>query len=168
MVNNRFKKIVEITLGIETEEVDDPRDSGGYTKWGFAQKWNMDIDVHALDKDKAIERYYQRYWMKPRIDTIDNDAIAQKIFDCGVYMGSRRLVRILQKSVNDTKQHGIPPLNPDGILGSITTSAVNNHPNPDYLLERIKVGTVKKICTFSNRTFLVGWIIRAISDVEIY
>ena len=166
MISDRFKQIVEITLFRETKEVNDPDDSGGYTKWGISSKSYPDIDLHALDRDGAIEIYYNDFWKKPRIDSINDNGVAQKIFDCGVYMGSRRMVQILQKSINDTQRYGLPILDTDGFLGFKTECAVNIHPNPKYLLERIKVLTVKKICGFSNRKYLTGWIIRAISDAD--
>ena len=166
MVSDRFKQIVEITLFREKEEADNPEDPGGYTKWGISSKSYPNIDLHALDRDGAIEIYYNDFWKNPRIDAINDNDVAQKIFDCGVYMGSRRMVQILQKSINDTQRYGLPVLDIDGLLGFKTECAANIHPSPKYLLERIKVRTVRKICTFKKRESFFGWIIRAISDAD--
>lgn len=177
-MENRFIDIVNITLKNEGEESFDV--AGGFTKWGFAQKFNPDINVHVLDKEGAIKRYYQLYWIKPNIYRILNDNIAQKVFDSAVCMGKGRSIRILQKAINQTHCHifyqkcnkiplsyGYDPLKEDGIFGLKTMGLLDCHPDKDLLLDRIKILTVKKRCelttNITKRKYLKGWILRAIA-----
>ena len=43
-------------------------DPGGTTKWGFAQRYNPDIDVHDLTFETAYLRFRKLYWNRGRCD----------------------------------------------------------------------------------------------------
>jgi len=40
-----------------------PGDPGGTTCWGFAQKFNPDIDVTTLTEETATQRALEKYWI---------------------------------------------------------------------------------------------------------
>lgn len=58
-----------------------PGDPGGTTKWGFAQKFNPDINVLDLTEDTAVARALKNYWIPARCDELSfpSDIV---IFDC--------------------------------------------------------------------------------------
>ena len=56
-----FDKAFELTIGLEGKPTDDPRDPGGYTKWGLSQRYNPVVNEDTtLEQAKQI--YREKYW----------------------------------------------------------------------------------------------------------
>lgn len=58
-----FEKAFKIVLDIEGKESNDPRDPGGYTKFGLSSKFNPSVNKNTTIAE-AKEIYRKKYWGK--------------------------------------------------------------------------------------------------------
>jgi lysozyme family protein len=105
----------------------DPRDPGGETKWGISKKAYPELNIAALSREEAEEIYRSKYWIPNRYNEINDQSLANKLFDLSVNWGA--------KIVNITIQHayciyansaGSATIAADGIVGNATIAALNN------------------------------------------
>lgn len=61
-----------------------PGDPGGATKFGFAQRFNPDIDVKQLTEETAKKRFIEKWWDQYKCDEIKNQSLAVA-FICTVF-----------------------------------------------------------------------------------
>jgi len=114
-----FDQAIEVVLAHEGEALTDhPADRGGPTKFGIAQRWNPDLDVRHLNRQQAIEVYWERYWQGRGYERLP-DAIAIKVFDLAVNLGGQTAVLCLQRAL---RASGIR-VKVDGLLGPVTCGA---------------------------------------------
>lgn len=157
ITGNRFDTIVLQTLKHEGGYVNDDRDPGGETNMGISKRAYPNLDIKSLTKAQAIEIYRRDYWEKPRINMLKYDALAAKVFDLGVNMGSKQAVKLLQRAINDI---GATSLKDDGIIGSFTLSAVNAYVNQDAVLEKFKDRARKYYISLNKPHYIKGWLRR--------
>ncbi len=115
------------TLNVEGGYVDSPTDRGGKTKYGISSRQYPYLDIENLTIDEALGIYRRDYWDLLGLGKLHSQAIAEEIFDTAVNMGPQTAVEIAQRSLNYLG-HGLAI---DGLLGPITTEALN-----DYAYER--------------------------------
>src|SRR3972149_8182863 len=108
-----FQRAVEFIFEHEGGLVDDPRDSGGLTKFGVSQRAYPDLDIRSLTKEQAAELYRRDYWLKCGCDKLPS-AVAVILFDAAINQGPAAAVRLLQKSLG---------VRPDGVVGPQTIGA---------------------------------------------
>lgn len=77
--------------------------------------------------DIIFKKYY---WDKCKADQINNQSIANMFVDFAWHSGLGNAVPIMQKVAGLHK--------PDGIVGNITLTAINTHPNQSALFESLK------------------------------
>lgn len=154
-------------------------DKGGPTKGGITQAtlsaWRgrpvTADDVRALTEDEARAIYRDRYLIKPRFDQIADSALRHLVVDAGVLSGPAQATRWLQRAV------GVPA---DGIVGTLTLSAVNALPAPAVRL----AFTAARVRFFGELVqdnanarsagkqvkdqalFIGGWLNRAMTDID--
>jgi len=136
-------------------------DKGGETKWGISKKSYPNLDIKNLTIEQAKEIYWNDYYLKNKIDLLNNERLAWQVFDFGVPSGIGTAAKLLQKILKMSKA------DQDGIIGKITLGKANswNGKYPLYIhfiSERIKF--YYKI-TDNNPTqmkFFKGWTFRAI------
>ena len=164
-----INKFIPVLLKWEGGYVNDPADAGGPTKMGVTLKtWqahgydkNGDgvidkEDVKLITREDMIERILRpHYWNRWRADEIRSQALANILVDW--VWGSGYYGITIPQGMLGVKQ--------DGIVGEKTLSAVNNHPDPEALFERIKQRRYvffHTICESrpANRRFLKGWLNR--------
>lgn len=102
----------------------------------------------------AVHEFYQTTFWK--FDGLISQAIANKIFDCCVNLGTHRAVAIFQKAA------GVPV---DGVYGALTQGALNNTPQDD-LLDAVHSALVSYYTNLAEEVptdaqFLNGWLARA-------
>lgn len=111
-----------------TNDVDDP---GGKTKYGItervAREYGYTGEMKNLTVEKANEIYSTLYVLDPGFDqfvTI-NPAIAHKLIDAGVNVGTARVSYWLQQSLNSFSRKGqdYPLIKVDGKVGPATVNA---------------------------------------------
>jgi lysozyme family protein len=102
-------------------------DAGGRTRFGIAEKFHPDLPEefftgpaeHALAEAEKIEE--REYWEALRLAEVENQTVANKIFDMGVNMGVRQAAVYAQRAVNSQRQQ----LTEDGNIGPKTLAAMN-------------------------------------------
>jgi lysozyme family protein len=102
-------------------------DAGGLTRFGIAQKFHPDLPEQfftgpAEDALAEAEKIEERdYWEAMHLVEVENQNVANKLFDMGVNMGVRQAAVYAQRAVNSQGQQ----LTEDGVIGSKTLVAIN-------------------------------------------
>lgn len=99
-------------------------DPGGVTNWGFAQRYNTDIDVRTLDEWGARSRAFARYW-KPMGCEDYSEGKALVVYDCAFQHGTSTAKFWLQQSVGVKR---------DGVIGPVTVKAVQTMDIGDLII----------------------------------
>jgi lysozyme family protein len=115
-----FKIALNKTLQNEGKYVNDPSDSGGETYCGISRKnfpkWEgwIIIDSYSrinfpkcLDQDTKLQGlvsdfYYHNFWLAAGCDKLNNQEIANHLFDSAVNMGIKPAVKLVQESLFTT------------------------------------------------------------------
>ena len=159
-----FEDAVNHILNFEGGYVDDPRDSGGATKYGISSAFLRSIgdntDPRDITRDKAKEYYKIYFWDVLPCESMQSNKLQLLLFDTAVNMGVQSAIRILQRSLLI-----FAPITVDGIVGKQTTSilysAQANAGNLEILIEAfltIRKQTYIDIAIKKNdKTFLRGW-----------
>lgn len=147
-----FRIAVKLTLTHEGGYVNNPHDKGGPTKYGITQADMPGVDIQQITPDQAVGYYAEHYW-KPLYSQINDQNLANKIFDMGVLFGVGTAVKLLQTSLSN----GIHVVS-DGAFGPNTLAAVNNHGD----IEKFRVVLYNHCMDVVNRNpdnsiFLNGW-----------
>lgn len=146
-----------------------PGDPGGLTKWGFAQKYNPDVDVRNLDREGAVRLYRRLYWNRMKADQLPND-LRWDVVDFAFNAGHSRAARTLQSAINMCMEAGYGgfhapigiPLTVDGGIGPKTLDALSQQRadrllrvyramRAEFYLSRARQGKAK---------FIHGWLDR--------
>lgn len=136
----RFLACVDIVLVWEGGHVNDPRDHGGETNFGIADRadgradgmadldrdGDGDVRISNLTRAEAIGVYRQQYWHAVRGDDLP-PGVDLAVFDLAVNSGVSRAIKTVQRSA------GVAP---DGKLGPVTMLAVRAA-EPAGLAERV-------------------------------
>jgi len=103
----------------------DPKDRGNWrgnkligTKFGISARAFPDVDIVRLTIDGAKDIYYRYFWERLNLEGINNPEIVFQIFDFAVNSG---------KGLAKRKAQRLAKVKPDGIIGNITTKAINNY-----------------------------------------
>jgi lysozyme family protein len=115
--------------------------------------------IRNLSEDVAVAIYSDGYW-KQGYSQINDQAVAEKLFDMGVLMSVKVAVQQLQTAMTD-----VPHVVPDGIFGPITLAQVNQY-SPGTLLPKYRVVLIQHMINIANHNpnemeDLTGWISRA-------
>lgn len=127
-----FETALKYTLGLEAGYVDDPRDSGGATRYGIteakAREHGYEGEMADLPLDLAIEIYKADYWDVAQLDLVYALApnVAYEMFDTAVNCGPPVAVRFLQRVLNLFNNGGkaYPDVAMDGRMGVQTQFAL--------------------------------------------
>lgn len=155
-----FNKSFIPTLVHEGGYANDPDDRGGETYRGIARKFHPNwlgwviVDSYknkglsrpdlnaALKSDATLNDYVKQFykvtfWDRGRLSEINNQDIANEVYDTGVNFGIGKSIKFLQEAVNHTDRNA--NLDEDGLVGSKTISAVNNHKDPAKLFKTLNI-----------------------------
>jgi lysozyme family protein len=97
-------------------------DAGGRTRFGIAEKFHPDLPEEfftgpaedALAEAEKIEE--REYWDSMRLAEIENQNVANKLFDMGVNMGVRQAAVYAQRATRVVE---------DGVIRTKTLAAIN-------------------------------------------
>jgi len=160
-MDEKFLRVVGEVLENEGGYRNDPDDPGGETNFGISRRSYPDLDIQNLSRDEAIGIYYRDWWDRYGYHLIDNEEIAGELLDLAVNMGAQRAHTLVQISVNQTSEER---LKIDGVLGSLTRRAINQHPCPAWLLADFKLRVIGYYLSLAGkRKFLAGWVGRALN-----
>ncbi|WP_026465062.1 glycoside hydrolase family 108 protein [Adhaeribacter aquaticus] len=179
-----FLLAYNITKKAEGGWSDNPKDRGGQTWKGVARnmhpKWKgwelvdnakkkpgFPTSLYKLvDLQKLVLKFYKiHFWDVNLLDQVQNQEVANEIFDTGVNMGPGVPVRFVQRAINFLNKGGqlAPNLKVDGVCGPATVAAINQYPYPTRLLKTLNglqvaryVEIVEKDPT--QEVFANGWI----------
>lgn len=180
-----FKVALKETLGIEGSISNNPKDRGGLTYKGISRKawplWEGWVLVDELINkgpgfedyealDIMVDTFYSaNFWDRISLSSINNQKIANELFDTGVNVGTKVAVGFLQKALNLLNRQGelYPDIPEDKIIGTKTLLLTNSHPYPDSLLKLLnglQLSYYIAICDKdpSQEEFLRGWLKRTI------
>ena len=147
-----FEKCITVVLLHEGGYVNNLSDYGGETKYGIAKRFFPDEDIKNLTIERAKELYYIHYWQPMKLDGIVDPLAVLHIFDMGVNAGKVNAIRMAQR-VAGTK--------PDGVIGSITKSAINSMADFVMKYKQARVEYYMRIAVRrNNKIFLKGWLNR--------
>ena len=113
--------------------VNNPADRGGATKYGITEAVARNNGYKGSMKDLPIDTaksiYKKQYWISPRFDQVNliNTAVAEELLDTGVNCGVAFAKPLLQRALNllnNQGKGGWPDLEPDGVYGPATLSAL--------------------------------------------
>ena len=145
---------IALTLKNEGGFVNNPADPGGATNMGITQADMPGVNIADLTVTQAETYYDQHYW-KSLYSEIEDQFVANKLFDLGVLFGVGTAVQMMQ---------GVLKLTPDGVFGPATLAAVNEA-EPLSLLTAYKTVMVQHAIDIGGahpqeRQFVVGWLRR--------
>lgn len=141
-------------------------DKGGQTYAGIARMKNPQwpgweaIDKGETPASDLVRGFYRsEFWEKVGSDKIDNQAIAENLFDFAVNAGTGVAVKLAQVVAGVTS---------DGVVGPKTIAAFNAIP-PEYFracYALAKIARYRDIVTRdrSQGKFLLGWINRTLRE----
>lgn len=168
MAHEKFAAALAKVLVHEGGKVDHPADPGGRTNKGVTQRvyngWraknNLPVrDVYQIADNEVQSIYRLQYWDAIHGDTLP-PGIDYVVFDGAVNSGPKQSVKWLQRALGFTGK------DVDGVIGSVTLGAVEEHRNHDALVAAIidrRELFLRALRTF--KTFGKGWL-RRISSVE--
>ena len=139
-----FELALKHTLGIEGGYADDPRDSGGKTRYGIteakARAFGYTGPMANLPIELAIQIYREDFWDIIRLDQVAelSEPVALEMFDTGVNCGIGTPVRFLQRLLNafNRQQTDYADIAVDGMMGRNTLAALRA-----FLSRRGKLGS---------------------------
>lgn len=156
-----FILAIEKTLRLEGGYVYDPSDYGGETKYGISKGTYPELNIKDITLEQAKILYKKDFWDKLSLDKINDQSVAEELFDTAVNMGWKTATMFLQESLNFFIN---PLLKVDGLIGDKTIMATNKC-KPQKLLkvlnglqfERYKLIVKNDI---SQKKFFNGWLER--------
>jgi lysozyme family protein len=159
-----FSKAIPIILDIEKGYSNDINDRGGETKFGISKHQYPDIDIKNLTQQEALAILEKDYWNFYRLNELNNQLVANKIFIFIVNTNPQNAVRAIQKAISSCLR---TPLILDGALGTNTINLLNSAPDINKLLTWITMEEIRfyiSLVTENNQAIkeIKGWINRAL------
>lgn len=165
-----FDQAFEYLLKDEgTKYTNDPKDSGGPTKFGITQttyeqyvKRISTIDeIKNMSVETAKQIYFDLYWKAGGCDRILHLGLAACLFNSGVLYGTGTTSILAQKALNKCGY----TLKSDGVFGDKSIAAINQV-GPAKFLKEFHGELLNRIETIiaanpKNERFRNGWINRA-------
>lgn len=140
-----FDKAVEVILKWEGGYVNDMNDPGGETKYGISKRAYPNEDIKNLTLDRAKAIYKRNYWDRLKCDSMEYP-IALSVFDMAVNAGVSASAKVLQNLL---------AVNPDGIIGNITLSALKTKANVVNEFTRDRIIYYASLANWSK--YKKGW-----------
>jgi lysozyme family protein len=174
-----FEKALLKVLKNEGGYVNDPQDPGGETYKGIARnvwpKWGgwQKVDYYksqnkgfeqSLNSDNTLQEwvelfYRQCFWDKLKANDINNQDVADSIFDFAVNAGVSTSSSLAQMVV------GSPS---DGVIGENTLAKINGF-DPEHFIAAFTVAKIARYISIikkrpTSQKYLYGWVRRALND----
>ncbi|WP_062265733.1 glycoside hydrolase family 108 protein [Endozoicomonas arenosclerae] len=174
-----FDAALASTLKSEGGYVNDPADPGGETFQGITRthfpKWQGWVRIDLLknaqnfpanlsDDDslkKLVHGFYQtHFWDRIQGDDIENQEVAESIFDFAVNAGTRTSSKLAQITCGETA---------DGVIGDATLRKLNAEDPKTFLavFALSKISRYVNICEQrqESRKFFYGWVRRTLEGL---
>lgn len=138
----------------------DPKDPGGYTKFGISSKAYPTVDIAALTLEEAKTIYHRDYWLTCRCDELPR-RFAIAVFDMAVNQGVGKARRILQMTLD---------VDVDGVIGDKTVAAAHKaSPRRFLLFLANRIAEYARTIAANDKllVFAVNWAFRVLSLKEL-
>lgn len=164
-MENKFEILFKYILLVEGGYSNHKNDRGGKTKYGITQAVARNYGIEDLTIEQAKEIYYKKYYLKNKLDKVDNVKIALSIFDFVVNSG----LYGIRKAQQALKELGYK-ITIDGIIGEQTIKYLNVV-NENKFLAKYHELQIRFYNTLANskpsqKVFLKGWINRVNSKIK--
>ena len=145
-------------------------DAGGRTRFGIAEKFHPDLPEEfftgpaedALAEAEKIEE--REYWDTMRLAAVENQNVANKLFDMSVNMGVRQASVYAQRAANALASIDARVAE-DGVIGPKTQAAINAAGSTKYyqLLCELSAAHYRHLAAVNpaQAVNLAGWMKRA-------
>jgi lysozyme family protein len=146
-----FKIAYAETMKIEGGYASNPSDKGGETWKGISRhyhpnwpgwsiidsfknttKFEENLKASQTLQRLVLEFYKEEFWDVMKLDQVENQFVANEMFDTGVNMDPHYAIEFLQKAIKVTSQI---PIVVDGKMGPASVDAINHHPKPTQVLK---------------------------------
>jgi lysozyme family protein len=171
----------------EGRYVNNIKDPGGATNYGISLRFLLqngdldkdgrldgdidrdgDVDIDDIKKmtlEDAAHLYDLYFWSRHGYSRVDDQAIATKVFDLAINMGSVGAHKCIQRALRAASNYKVAE---DGVIGKESFKAINTS-NPVKLLPSLKseaAGYYRSIRLKggNEKEFINGWLNRAYSD----
>ena len=166
-------RAIESVIKREGDYSDDPRDTGGKTRYGITERvaraHGYQGDMRQLPRDLAVKIYTIDYWTKPGFARVAQHSpkLAERMLDCGINMGPGKAGAFLQRALNVLTEAA---LKVDGECGPATIGALGAffRQRPGKVGETILVNAFNGLQATryielaeqrpQNRAFIAGWL----------
>ena len=156
---SQFLPAINFVLLYEGGLIDNPNDPGGLTNFGIALSKHPELtadQIRSLTKDAAIAIYQKSYWDQ-RIEALNSQDLANRLFDTIVNLGSFAAWHIFSKCLG--KDVSIPV---------IDLIALANKANSDTLLTEFRAQRAYSYLSLvvarpADKIFALGWLRRAVA-----
>lgn len=184
-----FDSAYNKTMGYEGGYAHDPDDVGGETYKGISRKYNPSwsgwkvIDAaksqsnfpKCLDSNSdllvSVKSFYKAgYWDVNLLDSVNNQEVAEEMFDTGVNLGPAKAALFLQQALNllNRNENFYPDIVADGKVGKITLTTLEyylRYDKVDYLLKVLNILQGMHYIEFMKKSpiqekFARGWLSR--------
>lgn len=176
-------------LSAEGAYVNDPVDRGKETFCGISRKWHPDWEGWKIideikqagggEKEMLISAplfrlrrafYKKEFWAEIKGDEIQDQNIANEVFDTAVNQGIDEAIEDLQRAfnlLNDNGREGFEDLKVDGVIGKKTLAAINGFKSKWAISLTVNGLQFARYVTITERDktqerFFKGWIRRVI------
>lgn len=164
-MENKFEILFKYILMVEGGYSNHKNDRGGKTKYGITQAVAKNYGIEDLTIEQAKEIYYKKYYLKNKLDKVDNVKIALSIFDFIVNSG----LYGVRKAQQALKELGYK-ITIDGIIGEQTLKYLNLVNENKFLTKyhelQIKFYNTLATSKPSQKVFLKGWLNRVNSKIK--
>jgi lysozyme family protein len=169
---SNFEVAIQTVFVDEGDFVDDPKDSGGATKYGISLMFLKNLNelpaelgfqvinkktIQQLTREQAILLYRNYFWNPHGYERILDQRIATKIFDFTVNAGSHASHTCLQWALRAT---GNSDIRIDGVLGHQTIQMINSV-DARVLLAALRSEMAGYYRLLKQPHFEAGWLKRA-------
>lgn len=163
-----FDEAHALVIQREAKDTNDPKDPGGLTRFGIAQKYHPEIDVAKLTAADAKAFYRSEYWDRCNLEPVSaiSRRIAIKLFDIAVSQGAGRPQRWLQLAMRKLGWR----VKADGVVGPRTLEdfrlAIDEGQESAILHEIRMLSLQQRIDRVKERPdqvgYFGGWALRAL------
>ena len=145
-------------------------DAGGRTRFGIAEKFHPDLPEEffigpvedALAEAEKIEE--REYWDAMKLAEVEDQSVANKLFDMGVNMGVLQATVYAQRAANALVAVDVRVAE-DGVIGPRTLAAINTAGPMAYyqLLRELSAAYYRHVAAVNpaQAVNLAGWLKRA-------
>ena len=153
VIDDKKQDIIHKTMAEEGGYVDNPKLIDQPTNSGITQptldrynadhpEFNFPDNVKDLTGEQAQQIYGEDYYDERRIGEIENERIANAVFDMGVMSNFNNVGKTIQETLNDSMDAN---LKIDGKIGDKTIDALNNIPDDkvDEFMQDLKENRIE-------------------------